>query len=104
MNSLLQHLDYADDICLLSHKMSDLQDMICTLEKRATSAGLKINGGKMKLLSSVNIIVEVDCVQIEAVDRFAYLGSIIAAGGGTDMDIENRMNKARAAFGMLSVV
>ena len=28
MNSFLQHLDYADDICLLSHKMSDLQDMI----------------------------------------------------------------------------
>ena len=32
-----------------------------------------------------------------------YLGSIIAAGG-TDMNIENRINKARSAFGMLSVV
>ena len=31
-------------------------------------------------------------------------GSIIAAGAGTDMDIENRINKARAAYGMLSVV
>ena len=46
MNSFLQHLVYADDTCLLSHKMSDLQAMICSLEKEATSAGLKINGGK----------------------------------------------------------
>ena len=83
--------------------MSDLQDMICSLEKEATSAGLKINDGKTKLLSftgSVYRVVKVDGVQIEAVDRFAYFGSIIAAGGGTDMDIENRINKARAAFGI----
>ena len=107
MNSFLQHLDYADDICLLSHKMSDLQDMICSLEKEAASAGLKINGGKTKLLSltgSVNRIVKVAGVQIEAVNHFAYFGSIIAAGGGTDMNIENRINKARVAFGILSVV
>ena len=51
MNSFLQHLDYADDICLLSHKTFDLQDMICSLEKEAVFAGLKINGGKTKLLS-----------------------------------------------------
>ena len=42
--------------------------------------------------------------QIKAVDRFAQLGSIIAAGGGTDMDIETRINKARAAFGMLLLI
>ena len=33
-----------------------------------------------------------------------YHLSIEQADGGTDMDIENRINKARAAFGMLSVV
>ena len=40
----------------------------------------------------------------EAVDRFTYLGSVVAAGGGTDTDIENRINKSRAAIGMLSIV
>ena len=85
--------------------MSDPQDMICSLEKETASTGLKINGGKTKLLSgSENRIVKVAGIQIEAVDCFAYLGSIIAEDGGTDMDIENRINKARAAFGMLSVV
>ena len=74
MNSFLQLrvLHLAEDICLLSHKMSDLQDMICSLEKEATFAGLKINGGKTKLVSltgSVNRIVKVDGVQIESVVR-----------------------------------
>ena len=32
MNRFLQHLDYADDICLLSHKISDIQDMIRSLQ------------------------------------------------------------------------
>ena len=82
MNSFIQHLDYSVDKCLLSHKMTDLQDMICCLEKETASAGLKIIGGKTILLSptgSVNRILKVDGVQIEAIDRFAYLGSIIAA-------------------------
>ena len=42
---------------------------------------------------NVSRFVKVAGVQIEVVDRFAYLGSIIDAGGGTDMDIENRINK-----------
>ena len=33
MNRFLQRLDYADDLCLLSHKISDIQDMIRFLEK-----------------------------------------------------------------------
>ena len=38
---------------------------------------------------------------IEAVVHFTFLGIVVAAGGGTDMDIENR--KARAAIGMISI-
>ena len=41
---------------------------------------------------------------MEAVDCFTYLGRVVAAGGGTDVDIENRINKAGAVFGMLSIV
>ena len=58
----------------------------------------------LSLTGGANRTIEVAGDQIEAVDRFTYLGSVVAAGGGTDMDIENRINKARAAFGMLSVV
>ena len=60
--------------------------------------------GKRGGIRQFSRIVKVAGVQIEAVDRFAYLGSCTAAGGGTDMDIENRVNKSRAALGMLLVV
>ena len=65
--------------------------MIRFLEKEAASAGLKINCGKAKMLSltgTANRTIEVAADQIEAVDRFTYLGGVVAADGGNDMDIE----------------
>ena len=78
-----------------------------SLEKEAASVGLKINCAKTKMQSltgGANRTIEVAGDQIEAVDRFTYLGSVVAAVGATDMDIENHINKARAAFGKLSIV
>ena len=75
--------------------------MIPSLEKEAASAGLKINCGKTKMSSltgGANRTIEVAGDQIKAVDRFTYHGSVVAAGGATDMDIENRIKKARACF------
>ena len=94
MNCCLQHLDYADGICLLSHMISNIPDMIRALVKEAASAGLKINCDKTKILS---LTVGANRT-IEVVDRCTYLGSVAAAGGGTDMDIENCINKAGAAL------
>ena len=37
MNRFLQHLDYADDICLFSHKICDIQDMIRSVKKEGHS-------------------------------------------------------------------
>ena len=88
MNRLLQHQDYAGDICSLSHKISDTEDMIYFLKKEAASAGLKLNCDKTKMLSLTggsNTTIEVSGDQIEAVDRFTYLGSVVAAVGGMSM-------------------
>ena len=54
MDSLLQHLDYADDISLLSHCVLDAANMLCSLENEAASFGLKINTAKTKSMSIVN--------------------------------------------------
>ena len=64
----------------------------------AASASLTINCRKTKILSwtrNVNGLVQAGGEQIEAVDKFTYLGSEI---GGTDLDIESRIKKARSAF------
>ena len=70
MNSFLQHLDYAGDICLLSQKICDIQDMILAY------VDLMLNCDKTKMLSlngGANRTIEVAVDQIEAVDRFTYL-------------------------------
>ena len=72
--------------------------MIRSLKKEAASAGPKINCVETKLLcltGGANRSIKVPGDQIEAVHRITYLGSVVVAGGGTDMDIENRINKAR---------
>ena len=43
MTSFLQHLDYADDICLFAHKIPELSAMVKSLEVVAASASLTIN-------------------------------------------------------------
>nr|XP_043069933.1 uncharacterized protein LOC122322283 [Drosophila bipectinata] len=38
---------------------------------------------------------------IDFVDSFTYLGTIITSNGGVESDVENRLRKARSAFGRL---
>ena len=55
MDSFLQHLDYADDICLLSHSVLAAANMLFSLENEAASFGLKNNTGKTKSMSIVDL-------------------------------------------------
>ena len=46
--SRLEDLDFADDICQLSHRLTDAQEQISRLETTANRVGLKINASKTK--------------------------------------------------------
>ena len=43
----------------------------------------------------------IDVEQVEEVDEFTFLGSIVSKMGGTDEDIQARIGKARQPFAML---
>jgi hypothetical protein len=43
-----EDLVFADDICLLSHRLSDIQEKIQDVEKIGKKVGLKINETKTK--------------------------------------------------------
>ena len=101
----LEDLDFADDIALLSHRQVQMQAKTTKLKEIAEKIGLKIHSGKTKILkintnSSTPVII--DGRNIEEVTSFTYLGSIINSEGGTDEDIKIRIQKARAAFIMMS--
>ena len=53
-DSFLQQLDYADDICLLSHCVLDAANMLYSFENEAASCGLKINSEKTNSMSIEN--------------------------------------------------
>ncbi|XP_075150630.1 uncharacterized protein LOC142224729 [Haematobia irritans] len=97
-------LDYADDICLIAHKGTEIQGMLNDLNKYAVTAGMSINiqnTKAMRINASNNDTIAVDRKPIENVNTFCYLGSIITSDGGTSEDIKNRLNKGRAAFAPL---
>ena len=44
-----------------------------------------------------NPTIKIDGQEIETVDRFTNLGSIVDVNSGTDADVKSRINKARYA-------
>lgn len=48
--------------------------------------------------------ITVEVQPLEEVDKFTYLGSVIAVDGGTEEDIQLRIGKARTAFNILNKI
>ena len=100
----LDDLDFADDLALLSHNHSHMQDKTTLLETTSAGTGLKINRKKtelMKMNTTANAPVTVGGEPIREMESFVYLGSVIDQQGGTDRDVTARIGKARAAFVLL---
>ena len=100
----LDDLDFADDLALLSHNHSQMQDKTTLLETTSAGTGLKINRKKtelMKMNTTANAPITVGGEPIREVESFVYLGSVVDHQGGTDRDVTARIGKARAAFVML---
>ena len=100
----LDDLDFADDLALLSHNHSQMQDKTTLLETTSAGTGLKINRKKtelMKMNTTANAPITVDGEPIREVESFVYLGSVVDHQGGTDRDVTARISKARTAFVVL---
>ena len=107
MENKLDDLDYADDLCLISSTHQHIQEKTAKLNETSRSLGLNINRKKTKVMrinARNNNTVQVNGEQLEEVDTFTYLGSIVATSGGTDEDITSRINKARHVFAILKPV
>ena len=105
--TVLEDLDFADDIALLSSKISDLQEKTGRLAEEEARVGLKLKATKCKTLrtefahSSEDVAVNGE--EVEDVEEFVYLGATVNKGGGS-RDITNRLQKARGAFQRLGKV
>jgi len=95
-------LDFTDDIAILAEEENVCQEMTTKLEEQSAQVRLIISREKTKVMgitqhpSSQPIAV----VQgnIEYVERFTYLGSVISRDGDAEADINTRLAKAAAVF------
>ena len=100
----LDDLDFADDLALISHTQQQMLEKTNYVAQFSACVGLNIHRGKSKVLkinTSSNTQITLEGTNLEEVDSFTYLGSIIDIQGGTDADIRVRIGKARAAFKQL---
>ena len=103
----LDDLDFADDIALVSHNHSQMQDKTSTVNQLSGSIGLRIHPGKSKMLKIKTEDTQAKAVggkPLKVVEKFMYLGSVIDHSGMTAADVRSRVAKARAAFKTLDKI
>ena len=104
LTSVLEDLDYADDIALLAHRHQDMQAKTNALATTAGSLGLKINTKKtrhLRMNSRTNESIMVNGEVVDEVDHFTYLGSKVSTSGDGEEEILVRISKASQAFASL---
>ena len=103
----LDDLDFADDLALLSHTHSHIQEKTNRLQTYAKQVGFTINKRKTEVMT-LNVQdpapVKVEEDPLPNTDQFTYLGSTVRYDGRAGSEVINRMGKARNAFRMLSPV
>ena len=103
----LEDLNFADDICLMSHEVQYMRKKLEALQNAAGRVGLNINTGKtqeMRIQVGDDSLIRTGNENIEIMDYFTYLDSVVSVTGGTEEDIIARIRKAQQAFASLRSV
>ncbi|KAK2719132.1 hypothetical protein QYM36_004833, partial [Artemia franciscana] len=94
--SVLTDLDYADDVELLSG-LEHAQKMQDDIVEWSNLIGLKVSAEKTKFMimnHPTQISLSVNLTQLERVECFTYLGSILRSNGSSDLNIQQRIHEA----------
>ena len=101
----LEDLEFADDMVLLSQKITHMRQKFAALLEQIARIGLKINASKTKemRIRSLANTGNINCVGevLEQVSAFTYPGNLITTSGGTEEAGEARCRKAQVAFFIL---
>ena len=101
---MLDDLDSADNLALLSHNHQQMQEKTSDLHHTSMQVGLTLNNQKTKIMRINAGTDEPVKIEGEEVESFTYLGNVMDKSGGTDTDVKTRIGKAQAAFNMLKKV
>ena len=109
LTNVLEDIDFADDIFLLSQSHNDMQQKTNDLNANGGCLGFflvvfKTSTSKtkeMRMNSKSREPITVREGAIEAVNDFIYLGSKMQADGNSEPDVKRRISKASQALPML---
>lgn len=99
----ISEVRFADDQALLADTELGLQRIMERLDQTANKYNMKINIDKTKVMrickSGSGIInINIRGQQLEQVERFKYLGSVIQSNGKSENEIKTRIAMAKTAF------
>jgi len=90
---VITNLRYADDIILLATSEAELQELVDCLDRVSRKYSLLINVDKTKVMVSDGIVcrILIQNEQLEQVDTFLYLGSLITEDGECTTEFRTRL-------------
>ena len=103
----MEDMEYADDICLVSHKCEHMQKKLDDLWEESKKVGLEINPLKteeIRVNTIINQVLRLNGEDIKRSSDFCYLGSVVAEDGGASTNVKVRIQKARGSFSKLRKV
>jgi hypothetical protein len=99
---IIHTVKYADDLVLLAKEEKVLQDMIDKLIEIGRCYGMEMNVEKTKVMrlsrQPLSVKIMIDQKQLEKVESFKYLGSILTKDGRFTCEIKCMIAMAKAAF------
>jgi len=95
---MITNLRYADHIILLATSEAELQELVDRLDHVSRKYSLLINVDKTKVMASDGIAcrILIQNEELEQVDTFPYLGSLITEDGECTTEFRNRLNRGQA--------
>ncbi|VDP65074.1 unnamed protein product [Schistosoma mattheei] len=96
----LDALDFSDDMAPLSHTQQQMQKKTTSVATASEAVGLNIHKRKSKILlynTTYTNRIALDGEDLEGVKTFTYMGRIIDEYGGSDADMQARIDKTREA-------
>ena len=96
---------YADDTTLLAGTKEDLIELVERVRRASEKAGLYLNVGKTKVMTTGDIgEVTVDGKDIDVVTKFVFLGALITKDGLCEKEVRRRIAMGKAAMGGLTSI
>ena len=98
---------FADDAALYARSRTTLESVACKFVSGASAWGLTVSTEKTKGMamgSDEDVApVQVKGGEIEMVEHFSYLGSVLSCDGEVMKDVKSRIAKVSKAFGCLRI-